>query len=550
MTNYENIPTITQPRNLKVNLFRHQLASVYQMEKLEREKKVEKNNCVKESVIGINADPTGYGKTISMVALILRDKMEWDNSTTFVTEQLETQAGGRIKISRYKKHPKFFCTLVVTNQSIVSQWEKEFSYTDLSLGVITTKKDVLNVEPDCYDVILVSCTMYNKLMNKYDGYAWKRFIFDEPGHIRIPAMANITAGFYWLVSATPNRITNLHINCKRSFMRDMLEGTSYMGFEYAFADLIVKNDIEFVEQSFSMPETIHNYHQCYDPLYHTVKGLVNDNVSAMISAGNISGAIKTLGGSETSNIIDLIKRKMNEELEEVSSKINIYTIRMDADRIDVWNRRKEKILNQMKELDKRFFDILNTPCGICYGNIVKPVMEPKCQNIMCGECLLNWLKDNNSCPFCRYTIDPKNLIHISNEKLNESENETVEEEPKTKNEMILDIIKNKDDGKFIIFSSHDETFSTIRTFLYTEGISFGEIKGTVHTRDNTISKFKEGQLKVIFLNSGYNASGINLQEATDIILYHEMGIDTQTQIFGRANRIGRTLPLNVHHLLS
>ena len=54
--------------------------------------------------------------------------------------------------------------------------------------------------------------------------------------------------------------------------------------------------------------------------------------------------------------------------------------------------------------------------------------------------------------------------------------------------------------------------------------------------------------QVIFLNSKYNGAGINLQEATDIILYHEMNFNTETQIIGRANRIGRKIPLNVHHL--
>jgi len=39
-----------------------------------------------------------------------------------------------------------------------------------------------------------------------------------------------------------------------------------------------------------------------------------------------------------------------------------------------------------------------------------------------------------------------------------------------------------------------------------------------------------------------------LQEATDIILYHEMSKNTQNQIIGRANRIGRLVSLNVHHL--
>jgi CRISPR/Cas system-associated endonuclease/helicase Cas3 len=60
---------------MKVTLYPHQLASIYKMEQLEIYNKIEKENCVKYTKIGINSDPTGYGKTLSMIGLILRDKM-------------------------------------------------------------------------------------------------------------------------------------------------------------------------------------------------------------------------------------------------------------------------------------------------------------------------------------------------------------------------------------------------------------------------------------------------------------------------------------------
>ena len=64
-----------------------------------------------------------------------------------------------------------------------------------------------------------------------------------------------------------------------------------------------------------------------------------------------------------------------------------------------------------------------------------------------------------------------------------------------------------------------------------------------------IRLFKEGKVRVLFLNSNYNGAGINLQESTDIILYHDMNEDMKKQIIGRANRIGRKLQLSVHYLI-
>ena len=81
-----------------------------------------------------------------------------------------------------------------------------------------------------------------------------------------------------------------------------------------------------------------------------------------------------------------------------------------------------------------------------------------------------------------------------------------------------------------------------------ENIVCKEIKGRSESREKLIKEFKSGKTRVIFLNSRNNGAGINLQECTDIILYHQMENSTTTQILGRANRIGRTDELNVHHL--
>ena len=76
-----------------------------------------------------------------------------------------------------------------------------------------------------------------------------------------------------------------------------------------------------------------------------------------------------------------------------------------------------------------------------------------------------------------------------------------------------------------------------------------EIKGHLTTIQKNLDYFKSGKIKVLFLNSNTSAAGINLQETTDIILYHKMSFNNENQIIGRANRIGRNINLNVHHLI-
>ncbi len=237
------------------------------------------------------------------------------------------------------------------------------------------------------------------------------------------------------------------------------------------------------------------------------------------------------------------------ELEEIQSKISIYTSRNDTEKLNEW-KTKEKHLNiQINDLSQRFDDIMNNTCQICMDYISNPILEPKCQNIFCGNCILKWLQKNNSCPACRTTINMNELIYIDNSSPNSKKDKPKITRNITKLEQIKTLIKNKKDGKFLIFSSYDATFKPICKMFKENNINFVDIKGTVETRQKNIKKFKTGKTQVIFLNSKLNSAGINLPETTDIILYHEIEENVKCQIIGRAQRIGRKEPLHVHNLI-
>ena len=546
--NFDKVPLITQPKELKTPLYQHQLASIYQMEERERTKQVIENDIIYDTNIGVNADKTGYGKTLSMVTLIYRDKMEWNMDIPFTQSTILTFASGRIKKTVKQEFEKIDVTLVLASQSIIKQWYTEIEKTPLSVTMITTKKSIVTTIIENYDVILVTPTMYNSLMLNYNRVAWKRFIFDEPGHMKVPAMKKIIAGFNWLVTATPDSIIHTHRSCKSSFMYDIIGSSSigWLSFSEYFSYLIVKNDDLFIKHSFSMPPTKHYYYKCYNPIYNTVKGFVTQKITQMISAGNISGAIKALGGGTTKNIAELVKKKKLEELEEIESMIKIFTIRNKKNQIEKLTEKISRIKNQIDELDNRYKEILSGDCNICLEKIENPVMEPNCQNVFCGSCLLKWLDTKPSCPLCRDNVETNQLIYI--DRNSEEIKSSFDTKIKTKVNTIISLIKSKPNGKFIIFSSWDETFSPIRNILENNHIGFIEVKGNIGSRAKSIENFRSGDINVIFLNSKNNGSGINLQEATDIIIYHDMLPNMLNQIIGRANRLGRTDPLLVHHL--
>lgn len=545
-----------QPNNIKIDLFPHQLSSIYNMEKLELNNKIEVDNLIKETKIGINADHTGYGKTLSMLGLIARDKLEWDLTIPFISNSTIYDSSELIKTNKIERKQKIMTNLILAPTSIIKQWFSEIKkYTQLTVEIINSVKELNNVIVENYDIIIVSVNMYNNLVIKYKDYCWKRFIFDEPGHSRVVNMKKINAGFYWLVTATPNSIISKHINCKNSFMKKIIEDCYPYDIQEKFNGMIIKNDIDFIKSSFNMPNIIYFNYNCFQPvILKTISTLVNDNINLMIKAGNIEGAILALGGTKSNNIIEIVRNKKIEELEIIKSKITIYNLRNDKIKVQDFNNKKEHIENQIQEITHKFADILNIKCNICMDIIKKPILEPYCQNIFCGECLLTWLKTKDNCPLCRHSIDNTELVLIEkndtqNDTQNNTQNDTQKKKRKlTKNETIIDILLKNKKGKFLIFSSFDESFKTIHNLFIEKNISYTFLKGNINNSEKIIQQYKTGNIQVILLNSNFNGAGINLQETTDIILYHEMDNMLKTQVLGRAQRIGRKVQLKVHQL--
>lgn len=549
----------SQPPGFKVQLFPHQLASIYNMEFLESNPIVKEDE-VKDTKIGINADITGYGKTLSMIGLIARDKMTWDVTYPYAFETMRSEAMNRIKTYTIRRFDRLKTTLVLVSNNIVNQWITELKKTDLTFKALTARKDFDdNLDVSIYDVVIVVPSLYNRLVHYYDTYAWKRFILDEPGFLKITNMEEVFAGFYWFVTATPSAIYSQYKNrsYKSGFLRDLFAMNN--DFNEFCQDIIVANDPAFIKKSFSMPVTRHFHYQCYQPMYNVVHNFVSPSIARMIEAGNIEGAISLLGGRKSSNIVDLIRLKKESELRELQSKIDDVDDAVVVVEEGVENKKKILLLKkknhleeQIKDINERFESMTQQNCHICCDDLKEPIMEPSCQNIFCGNCLLKWLQCKNSCPLCREKIDPKDLIYIttSGSKKEKSGDEDDDEPVRklTKVEKTVELIKSKPDGRFLIYSEQNQSFTPLSNAFFENGIPFVQMKGNIKSREKNLESFKSGEVPVIFLNSNSDSAGLNLPESTDIILYHQMPDTTENQIIGRANRMGRLSSLSVHHL--
>lgn len=558
---------IDQPKYLNIKLFPHQLVSVYNMELLEQTRKIKVANSIYLTDFGILGDIPGYGKSFSVVSLILRDNMQWDISKKHEKSDIKT-INHCLKVVQKTSKMRVRSNLILCSPTLIEQWKEYLSFVQdghLKIKEISNRKDVdEKFDPNDWDVLIVSSNRYNELMDRFTTVVWKRFIFDEAASTHINAMRHISAGFTWFISAT-----------YKDLLRCGGTATHYMRAFFSRIDwsvlnsFVIKNPVEFVKHSFKMPEVINKTHVCLNPrILNVLSNYIDHETKTMIAAGDIKSAILRIGGGTAlgSNLIDIVSKKQQARLNQAKFSLNMWKSREQSGlpvstEISFWTKRISEIEKTISELKNKYNNLLEDDCTICYSTIKDPILIPCCQNLFCGTCIMKWMDTNKSCPMCRSNINVKELVYIKkeNEESDEQNDEDKEEKKDlgnvskkiTKQDKVLELVTNglKENRKFLIFSMYDESFNIIRRALDSYNIDFVEICGSKTIRDSKLKKFRENKVNVVFLNSKFNGAGINLETSTDIILYHEMPSGIREQVIGRALRIGREKDLVVHNLI-
>jgi len=66
---------------------------------------------------------------------------------------------------------------------------------------------------------------------------------------------------------------------------------------------------------------------------------------------------------------------------------------------------------------------------------------------------------------------------------------------------------------------------------------------------STLNQFREGNVNLLLMNTIQMGAGLNITDATHVILLHSMTHEEEKQILGRAYRMGRTGELTYVKLL-
>jgi hypothetical protein len=589
-----------QPDKITKLLKPHQLACLYKAIHMEnvgsinyKIKKKDWNGEYYEDVkistnIGILGDIVGYGKTLTALSIIAHNSLNNIHINNIMTHSYHSVKGYNYftAVSNNKKTPNIYdmissTLIIVPRGPVYVQWEKTLkestSLKYLAIDSLTfIKKNLpeydLNNESEIisyfnkYDVVLIKNTTLNNLLEYYNNNQkdkfinkWKRIIIDEC-HDIINKIEIFNYLFIWLISGTYMNICDKYYCTSYSQyynIKDILK-EEYIDF------LLVKCNKQFVKESFNIPVLVENYYLCKMSKYlKVIKNYINQSVLEKINANDISGAIKELGGKNDTEegIAKLICTDMNKSLSN-KKKEREYILTLDIAEEQKENKIKNidneiKILeDKLKDLTERITEIKNKTCSICLDNITNPIIL-ECTHLFCGSCLFQYLNNINlnlkKCPECRTEIkSTQNLTAIV--PVNNTDNvnipiekyELIGKGVLTKEETLIEIIKNNIAGKYIIFSRVD-SFSKIITELANNNITYSSLKGHTTHMMNVLNNFKSGKINVILLTTQYAGSGIDISFATDVIILHSMDVDKQ-QAIGRAQRVGRTSSLKVHNL--
>jgi Helicase conserved C-terminal domain/SNF2-related domain len=501
-------------------------------------------------------------------------------------------------------------SLFIIPHALMGQWEA-YVANDTTLKCCFVKKRKEAELPNLietieqYDALFVSSTMWNsfRAIHHPRNILWRRVFIDEADSIAITTdWDDINGLFYWFISAswlnlvfaggayfnvlsaytpldeTPpyviDRVKKLqnnhylqipgcrHVNIVRR-MCGISANHSTVAINAAVsqsARLIVHSSEEYIKTSFTMPTMTTRKIICATPTnIRVLDSFISREMMERLNAGDVVGALESLGMNSytESEITNAVTAAIQKELHnakvtyEYKKTLEYSTESLKQKAIEAQEQKIASIESRISAIQERLKRTKEQTCPICYCDLTNPSVTPCCQQLFCFACLCESLKRVASCPLCRARIDNIKDIKVLGETAAQPQ---VQEVPKTnsllnKNDSFVKFMKENPTARVLMFSSYDASFTKLEDSLDAADIKYSMLNGSQLRIAKLLREFKSGKYNVLFLNARNMGAGLNIESATHVMLFHRMSAELESQIIGRANRLGRTNPLEVVYLI-
>lgn len=543
--------------------------------------------------IGIIADKVGSGKSYVILGIIMTDTIPNQHVARNVTY-------GNGHLCLENKSPRLTdknVNIIVIPYILQKQWCQyiELFSKKIKYYLVNKHKSLTNLETeiDKHQILLVTGTFYKYVRGIFYLNNWRarRVFYDEVDSTNTPCAHYLSSRFIWFVTASYKNvlfpIQKIHYdrrNINNSYVLshgisnnlfvkklfiDMIKVMGDVEIQ-ALDKIVLRNIDDFVDQSFNLPEITQHLISCRTPIeVDVLTGVVSREIINSLNAGDIKSAISFIQSSNLDTEANII----NKALDELKNKLRNVCIRENAVRQYVYTSEEQRNAAIARVLDEKAtyenkIQLMETRimsnklCIICYNEAVNKCISKCCQNTYCLECISKWLVVSKFCPLCKEDANIHKDFYVvhDNEENNEEYNERNDYSSKlpgnddftrkqNKFENLKRIVANRGpNNKFLIFSDFEQSFGRMTPYLDVTGLRYAQIKG--NSVNETIRKYRANELDALLVNSRNYGSGLNLENTTDIILFHKFENQLEKQIIGRAQRPGRTSSLNVWYLLN
>lgn len=188
-------------------------------------------------------------------------------------------------------------------------------------------------------------------------------------------------------------------------------------------------------------------------------------------------------------------------------------------------------------------------CPICLDIIEDAVMAP-CAHVMCRICAYTQVDQNANCPLCKRPLRQHELKTVPRES-KFSFDITQNWVSSAKIDKLIELLQSTHEAT-VVFTQWTSMLDLVELALTRTGISFSRLDGQMSRRQREVSLdlLRTGQVQVMLLSLKAGGVGLNLTEASRVVLLDPWwNPAAEQQAIERVHRIGQRRPVVATRLI-